>query len=120
MVVRVVVIEWTAKEAPNHSAVDAGLDTCAGVDVRGDKVVVSVGGLRPVDIDITDRRGHIDGRLRRIDLESRRTERTWPRTTSSGRRVRGRNFLRVRQVDGEVAGREAFVRQQGIDILCVR
>ena len=96
MVVRVVVIEWTAKEAPNHSAVDAGLDTRAGVDVRGDKVVVSVGGLRPVNVDITDRRGHIDGRFRRVDLESRRTERTWPRCASGSRRVRGGHLLRVR------------------------
>src|SRR2546425_3323942 len=117
MVVRIVVIEGTAEEAPDHTAVDAGLDTRAGVDVRGDKVVVGVARLRPVDVDVTDRRGYVDGRFSRVDLESCRAERTWSETTTSGRRVRRRDFLRVRYVNCEIAGRQSFVRQQRIDIL---
>src|SRR6185436_20639050 len=55
-IVRIVVIEWSSKEAPDDWAINAGRYGWSSVNVRIQKIIVGVGRLCIADVDVVDGR----------------------------------------------------------------
>ena len=57
-IVRIIVVEGRSNESPNHRTIHARRYGRARVDMRVGNVIVRVGGLRPGEVEVVDRRGH--------------------------------------------------------------